>query len=264
METQLLSYCQAREVHKLVAGEAARALQWTPEQERKVLSQLARKGLAFRLRRGLYLLPSRLPIDGRWNPSEMMSLTTLMAESNGQYQITGPHVFHRYGWTEQISNRIYAYNNRLSGNRQIGAVALTWIKVNDSRLGATEVVRTPEGIDVRYSSKARAMVDAVYDWARFDTLPLAYRWIAQEIEADEGFAGELVRTAVEFGNQGTLRRLGAALEKFEIQQALLRRLERELRPSAAMIPMVPRQPKRGTGSHGRKTNKRWGVVNNDE
>src|SRR5258708_4406088 len=146
LETRVLAYCQSRDRPLVAAGDLVRALRWTPEQERKVLSQLARKGLIARVRRGLYLAPARLPVGGRWNPGESLALTTLIEDRNGACQISGPNTFHRYGWTEQVPNRVYAYNNRISGDRQVGPVLLTLIKVSDARLGGTEVVRTPDGL----------------------------------------------------------------------------------------------------------------------
>jgi predicted transcriptional regulator of viral defense system len=181
-----------------------------------------------------------------------------MRDRGGCYQISGPSTFYRYGWTDQIANRLYAYNNRISGDRQIGPVAMTLIKVADDRLGGTEVVRTPDGIDVVYASKARSLVDAVYDWSRFGSLPQAFHWIRREVKKDDAFAAEFVRTTIQFGNQGTIRRIGALLEAEEVQEPLLRRLAREIHPSTSIIPWIPNREKRGT------TNKRWGVVINDE
>lgn len=262
-EAQVVAYCQSRDQTAISAGELVRELRWTPEQERKVLSQLTRKGLIARVRRGLYLAPRRLPVGGRWNPGEAFVITTLIEDRGGVYQISGPNTFHRYGWTEQVPNRIYAYNNRLSGDRQVGPVLLTLIKVSDDRLGETEVVRTPDGFDLVYASRERSLVDAVYDWSRFDTLPRAYDWIEREVTGDDGFAAELVQATIRYGNQGTLRRIGATLERLGVQEPLLRRLERELRPSSSFIPMVPTAEKRGKRGQA-KTSKRWGVVFNYE
>jgi predicted transcriptional regulator of viral defense system len=181
-----------------------------------------------------------------------------MGDRDGRYQISGPNTFYRYAWIEQVPNRVYAYNNRISGDRQIGPVALTLIKVADDRLGGTDVVRVPEGIDVVYASRARSLVDAVYDWSRFDSLPRAFGWIRGEVEKDDGFAAELVQAAVAFGNQGTLRRIGGLLERVGVQNSLLRKLERQLRQTSTFIPWIPGREKRGT------TSRRWGVVFNDE
>jgi predicted transcriptional regulator of viral defense system len=263
LEARALAYCQSRETQMVEAGELVRAFKWTPEQERKVLSNLARKSLIVRVRRGLYLVPSRLPVGGRWSPGEILALTTLIEDRGGAYQISGPNAFQRYGWTEQIPNRVYAYNNRISGDRQIGSVALTLIKVSDDRLGGTEVVRTPDGLDAVYATRARALVDAVYDWSRFDTLPRAYEWIKREVSSDEGFAADIVQATIRFGNQGTVRRIGATLERLAAPEPLLRRLERVLRPSSSFIPMAPNAAKRGRPEKG-KTSKRWGVVSNYE
>ena len=257
LETQLLTYAQGRKGQTLTAGEFVTALGWTAIQERRVLSRLASKGLIVRVRPGLYLAPPRLPPGGRWSPGEFLALSALMSDRGGRYQISGPNTFYRYGWTDQVPNRIYAYNNRISGDRRIGSVEITLIKVGDDRLGGTELARTPEGIDVVYASKARSLVDAVYDWSRFDTLPKALDWIRQEVEREDTFVAEIVRATIEFGNQGTLRRIGALLENLGAQDSLLRRLEKEIHPSSSYIPWIPNQIKRG------KISKRWGVVIND-
>ena len=257
LETQLLAYAQSGNRQTVGAGEFVRALGWTDAQERRVLSRLAGKGLIARVRPGLYLVPPRLPPGGRWSPGEYLALNTLIGDLGGRYQISGPNTFYRYGWTDQVPNRLYAYNNRISGDRQIGAVALTLIKVADDRLGGVAPVSTPEGINVSYASKARSLVDAVYDWPRFDTLPKAFEWIRRDVEKDDALAADLIRMTAEYGNQGTTRRIGALLDRIGVQDALLRRLEAKLRPSSSLIPWIPNREKRG------KTNKRWGVVFND-
>ena len=227
-------------------------------QERRVLSRLARKGIIARVRRGLYLVPLRLPPGGRWSPGEFLALSTLMSDRGGRYQISGPNAFYRYGWTDQVPNHLYAYNNRISGDRQIGAITLTLFKVTDERLGGTDEARTPDGINIVYASKARSLVDSVYDWSRFDSLPKAFDWIRREAEKEDAFVAELIRMTIQFGNQGTIRRIGALLKRMGVQEHLLRRLERQAHPSQSLIPWIPNRDKRG------KTNKRWGVVINGE
>ncbi|WP_165225255.1 type IV toxin-antitoxin system AbiEi family antitoxin domain-containing protein [Aquisphaera insulae] len=257
LELQLLAYAQSQGSPTVKAGEFVSALNWTPIQERQVLSRLAGKGILVRVRPGLYLVPPRLPPGGRWSPGEPLALETLMKDCGGRYQISGPNAFHRYGWNEQVPNRLYVYNDRISGDRRIGPVSLTLIKVTADRLGSIETVRTPVGIVMIYASKARALVDAVQDWSRFDTLPRSFDWITSEIRADETLPGNLVRAAAQFGNMGTVRRIGMHLERLEVQRALLRRLESKLRPSSSLIPWDPTRPKRG------KVDRRWGVIFND-
>ena len=258
LETQFLAYMQSRDRLSVAAGDCIDALCWTLAQERRVLSRLSRKGIIARVRPGLYLVPPRLPPGARWSPGGFLALSTLMQDCGGRYQISGPNAFNRYGWTEQMPNRLYAYNNRLSGDRQIGSVSLTLIKVADGRLGAIETVLSPEGVEVPYASKARALVDAVYDWSRFDTLPQAFNWLRREVGADDAFPADLVRATAEYGNQGTIRRIGRLLEDLGVQEALLRRLEAKLNRSSSLIPWLPNRKKRGT------IDRRWGVVYNHE
>ena len=77
IQSQLLAYVQMRRLKTVRTGELVRALGITPQQERELLSRLARRNLIARVRRGLYLVPSRLPPGGKWSPNEFLALTTL-------------------------------------------------------------------------------------------------------------------------------------------------------------------------------------------
>ena len=144
-EMQLLAYLQMRKRRTVMTGELTGPLQLSGDQERELFSRMARGGLIARVRPGLYLVPERLPLGGSWSPDEVLALNTLLEDRKGLYQICGPNAFNRYGFDEQVPTRIYAYNNRISGERTIGAVELTLIKVADSRLGDTEKIKTTEG-----------------------------------------------------------------------------------------------------------------------
>ncbi len=180
-----------------------------------------------------------------------------MEDRQGCYQICGPNAFNRYGFDEQVPTRVYAYNNRISGERSIGAVALTLIKVADERLGDTDEVRTPDGVTAMYSSRVRTLVDAVYDWSRFNSLPRAFGWIRTELAAGRVAAGEIVRVALRYGDVSTIRRIGALLDRDGVGAVLLRKLQRALKPTTSLIPWIPARPKRGT------VDRRWGVVWNE-
>ena len=265
-----MALVQNRQIRQIRTGDLPRLLGITTQQERKALSSMARKGLAARVRRGLYLVPLVLPLGGRWSPGEAIALTTLMQDRGGKFQICGPNAFHRYGWDEQVPNRVYAYNNRISGDRSIGQVELTLIRVRDDRLGGTEIITTPEKIDLIYSSRARSLVDAVYDWSRFNSLPCAFRWIRNDLADSKISTATLVDTTLKFGNQATIHRIGFLLaELAEREESLARlipsrlvtRLEKALRCSSSTIPWVPTSPKRGQTDEN-KINKRWGIVVN--
>lgn len=113
-----------------------------------------------------------------------------------------------------------------------------------------------DGQTVFYSSRVRTLVDAVYDWSRFGTLPRAYKWIRDDLKAGRVTLDKLVDVTLKFGDVGTIRRMGALLEGEGVDEGLLERLERPLRPTSATIPFVPGKPKRG------RMNRRWGVVIN--
>ena len=257
-ETQLIAYLQIRQQQTVRTGELLEPLRLTEVQERKLLSRMTKAGLIARVWRGLYLAPSQLPLGGSWSPDEALALNTLMENRKGKYQVCGPNAFNRYGFDNQIPNRIYTYNNRLSGERAIGKVSLTLIKVTDNRLGATELIETAQGRKMPYSSRVRTLVDAVYDWSRFNGLPRGFGWIREELASGRVSANELVETTLLYGNTGTIRRIGALLEVIGVEDFLLQKLEQALQSSSSLIPWIPALPKRGS------VNGRWGVVFNEQ
>jgi predicted transcriptional regulator of viral defense system len=253
----MLAYLQMRGKSTVYTGDLIGPLGLTPEQEHKLLSRMARAGMIARVKRGLYLVPPRLPLGGSWSPDAGLALTTLLDDRQGQYQICGPNAFSRYGFSSQVPTRVYAYNNRISGERRIGAVELTLIKVADRRLGDTEQVRTVEGPETVYCSRVRTLLDAVYDWSRFASLPQGFDWIRDELASGRVEAEELVRVTLRYGDIGTIRRTAALLAREGEDPGLLRRLERALSPSSSLIPWIPTRPKRG------RADRRWGIVWND-
>ena len=256
-ETQLLAYLQLRKRRTVRTGELTGPLRLNRDQERELFRRLSRGGLIARVRPGLYLVPAHLPLGGVWAPNEILALNTLMEDRNGRYQICGPNTFNRYGFDEQVPVRVYAYNNRISGERTIGSIVFHLIKVADARLGSTEETKTAEGETAVYSSRARTLVDAVYDWSRFNSLPRGYRWIERELVAKRVTAADLVTLTLRYGDIGTIRRVGVLLEREGVPQPLLTELEEALSSSTGMIPWIPIAPKRGT------VDRRWGVVIND-
>lgn len=131
LETQFFACVQMRKRRTVRARDlVASVLKLAPEQGRKLFSRLSRGGLIARVRQGLYLVPPGLPMGGAWKPSEALALNTLMEDVKGRYQICGPNTFNQYGFDDQIPNRI-------SGDRTVGAVEMTLIKVDEARLGDT-------------------------------------------------------------------------------------------------------------------------------
>jgi predicted transcriptional regulator of viral defense system len=179
-----------------------------------------------------------------------------MEEEEGRYQICGPSAFSFHGLDDQIPSVTYLYNNRISGKRSIGSLAFQFIKVADDRLGASKAVRTREDLDIIYSSKARTLMDAVYDWSRFNSLPRGYDWIKKEIRKEPELASELIKVTAEYGNMATIRRIGYLMDTLILNPRMVNRLQRQLSTSSSMIPWIPRRAAKGTN------NRKWGIIVN--
>ena len=257
LETQFFAYCQMRGMQTVRSGEVASVLGLTSETERALLCRLARNGWIARLRRGLYMVPEKLPLGGKWMPSEGLVLSALMEDRKGRYQVCGPNAFNFWGFDEQVPNRIYAYNNRISGERVVAGVSYNLIKVADSRLGGVTEVTPAAGPPRIMASKARTLVDAVCDWKRFNSLPRAYDWIRDVTKKKPGLIPELVAACARFGNIAARRRIGYVLEKIGVPPRRLRPLRNDV-ASPSPVALVPGRSRAG------RINRDWGVIDNGD
>jgi len=253
---QFFAYTQFKRKTLVRLGEIAPALGLTAKQEQELLSRLARNRWITRIWRGLYAVPERLPPGGIWSPGAYRTLDLLMRELKGRYQITGATAFNFHGFDNQVPNLIIAYNSRLSGRREIGGVNYLFIKTPNNRLGGTCILRAPDGVRAVYSSRARVLMDAVYDWSRFNGIPRAYRWIESAVKTDPALAAELARVTRRYGNQGTLRRIGFVLAGAQPGGAAARSLLRAISKGKSMIPLIPNLPVRG------RSDVTWGIIVN--
>jgi predicted transcriptional regulator of viral defense system len=161
LSVRLLSYAQMKGKTIARIGDFTRVLGISKNQERNLLSRLAQSGFIIRLRRGVYLLPEKIPSGGSYNPGTAYILEKLFEDLEGRYQLCGPACFNFYGFDEQIPNMWHVYNNKISGTRSIAERSFVFIKVEERRLGSVEQVNTDSGSAFVYSSKLRSLVDAV-------------------------------------------------------------------------------------------------------
>lgn len=256
LEMQLLAYAQMRKQDTLSLEKIAPILGITKKQVRELFSRLSRAGIIIRLKRGVYLIPLRMPAGGRWIVSGYYILSKLMEVLKGQYQISGPNAFNFYGFESQVPNRIYVYNDRVFGERNIGGTDFVFIKTDGKRLGSTKRLKTPDDIDTVIVSKTRALVDAVYDWSRYNTLPRAYGWIAETIKKEPDITDTLISDTLRYSNKGTIKRIGYLLAQLGIIDDQLTVMKRRLSFSKSLIPWIPGQDSKGS------INRDWGLIIN--
>jgi predicted transcriptional regulator of viral defense system len=255
LQMQLFAWCQLKNRYRIRTGDLLEPLGLTQGQERKLLSRMTRNGLIIRLKRGLYIVPPKLPPGGRWQAQEYVIVAELMKDAAAAYQLGGPTAFHFHGLSEQVPNRLYIYNDKISEERLIGGLAFQLIKVPAKRLGDTQNIILPDASFVKIATLPRSLLDAVYDWSRYNTLPKAYQWIIDQKENRKTING-LVEAALKYGNVSTLRRIGYLLESNSVKAALTRKLFKALPKSQSLIPWIPKRPSRGT------INQKWGLIIN--
>ena len=256
LSSRFFAFVQLKKLDTVRIGEIAPILGISASQERDLFRRLSDSGWILRLKRGVYLLPPRIPAGGKYSPGAALVLQKLMKEERGRYQICGPSAFNFYGFDDQIPSVTYLYNNRISRKKTIGSLAFQFIKVADERLGAINAVRSREDVDIIYPSKARTLMDAVYNWSRFNSLPRGYDWIKGETKNEPVIASELIDVTAKYGNMATIRRIGYLLDTLTRKPRMMNRLQDRLSTSSSLIPWIPGRSAKGT------INRKWGIIVN--
>ena len=100
------------------------------------------------------------------------------------------------------------------------------------------------------------MIDCIYDWNRYNTIPKVFNWIRDEIEKDQEIPAKLVSNAIRYGNKIVQRRLGYFLETLNIDEKLVEKLQNKIKSSKTLKPLIPNTDLKGS------VNKKWGLIIN--
>ena len=258
LELKLISYVQMKKIKTLRTGDIFPILGISPQTEKDIFSNLNKKGIIVRLTKGYYLIPNTISPTIYANVSDMEILKYYMEIYDARFMISGPTAIYNYGYTTQIPNRIYVYNNKISGDKEIGRRSFVFMKTSDKRLKAVEIIKMYNGIKIPYTSKARLLIDCIYDWNRYNTIPRVFKWIKKEIEKDPDITEKLVSNAIRYGNKIVQRRLGYFLETLEIEAKLVEKLQNKIKGTKTIKPLIPNMDMKGS------LNKKWGLIINDQ
>jgi len=256
LELKLLAYMQLTNSKIIRIGDMVGVLGITKQREKTLLSNLNKKGFILRLTTGYYLIPDKISPSSNAIIDGMEILVYLMKYYDANYMISGPTAIYYYGYTTQIPNRIYVYNDKIYGDRQIGGSSFLFMKTSVKRLKGAEFVVTNEGLKIPYASRARLLIDCIYDWNRYNTIPKVFNWINDEIEKDPEIIAKLVSNAIRYGNKIVQRRLGYFLETLNIDEKLVEKLQNKIKNSKTLKPLIPNTNLKGS------VNKKWGLIIN--
>ena len=129
------------------------------------------------------------------------------------------------------------------------------IKISTSRIGSQSTIEIHNGKPVYISSLARTIMDAVYEWSRFNSLPTAYKWLNDYID-DKKIIDELIQITLRYANIATKRRIDYTLEKLTPKNKSIPLIQQQFKSAQGWITLDPTQKAIG------KTNKKWRIIDN--
>ncbi len=83
LSSRFFAYVQLKKLDIVRTGEIAPILNITGSQERDLFRRLSDSGWILRLKRGVYLVPPRIPAGGKYSPGAALILQKLMEVEKG-------------------------------------------------------------------------------------------------------------------------------------------------------------------------------------
>lgn len=257
---QFFAYIQANKLLTVKTGDISNAFGITAKAEARLFSSLNKKNLIAQVIRGLYLVPERMPPGGIWTPSPQLALYEFMkAKKATGYQITGLYAFSYWKYSTQIPQVYTVYNDKVSGYKVVAGNRFQFIIVNRKRLiGSAKINIKERGLNLPWpvASRAKIIFDAIYDYDRFGTLPMAYEWL-KNLKNDSKTLRELIEILLKIGNVAAKKRVGFLLEKEGFLGKYWQRLLNVLDQKKGFIQLVPNSNWKG------RTDKKWGIIINE-
>ena len=258
-EMQFFAWVQFEKKEEVRTGDLVKAMNLSPKQEADLLYNLSSNGIIVKLWRGLYLVPQRLPLGGSWSPSPILVINKYMQNVGAKFHISGQAVFNLYGYSDQVSAWFTIYNDKISKKKYFLQHHLDFTKVVSTRLGAIKKVKVytdhEKFIWARHSSPEQTILDAVYDYKKYGTLPVAYEWIARSLKDKKIQPKKLVDVSIKYGNTISQKRIGWILDQLKVSKRIINPLQKKISDTSFLTPLNPKNRK---GS----VNKKWNVIEN--
>lgn len=257
--TRLFSWSQNKGILIIRTGDLVKNLNFTKRQEESLLSNMNKNGCIIQIMKGLYLLPESIPANGIWKPSAYRLISVYMNELKAKYQITGFMSFNYYGLDSQVPNFISVYNDKISIIRNIAGQKIQFIKTSKDRIINIRKIKINKRkiiLETFIGSLPKIIFDAIYDYKKFGSLPVAYKWL-EKVSKEKKFLNEYIKILLKIGNMASIRRSGYILEKNAVSALYLNKIKKVLSNTNSLIPLDPTKVKKGT------IDKKWGLIVNE-
>ena len=260
MEVQFFAWTQLENKDQVQTGDLVKSLNLSPKQEADLFYNLSSSGFIIKLQRGFYLIPNKIPSRGLWSPSPYLVINKYMENAGAtKFHISGPAVFNKYGYSNQLSSWFTVYNDKISKKMYILQYHLDFTKVVPKCLGVIKKLKSYIGDEnfvwARLSSPEQTILDAVYDYKRYGTLPKVYDWIADSLRDKKINPNKLVDVTIKYGNTISQKRIGWVLDNLKVPKKIISPLQKKISKTKFLTPLNP-QNRKGP------INKTWGVIEN--
>ncbi len=260
MEIQFFAWIQLEKKRHVRTSDLVKAMNLSTKQSADLLYNLSSSGFIVKLQRGFYLVPQKIPSGGCWSPSPYLIINKYMENAGTKkFYVSGPAIFNLYGYSDQVSSWFTVYNNKFSKKLYILQYHLDFVKVVSSRLGIVRKIKSYDDMGgviwTACGSPEQTLLDAVYDYKKYGTLPKAYDWISNALKDKKINPTKMATATVKYGNTISQKRIGWVLDKLVSEKKIVKPLWEKVSRSNFLTALDPKN-RRGI------VNKKWAVIEN--
>jgi len=238
------------ERQKLITSDFASRLFPIGKRASEVLDTLTRKGRLLQLQRGKYLLvPIKAP-NQQWSPNEFVVAALWMGDI--PYYVGYFTMYNYWGFTEQIPQTVFIFNQEKNVKKTIGDVKYEVLKIDKKKFFGIQKIKV-EDMDVCISDKERTLVDFVYKpMGSYGNVANVLKECLTDIDLEK-----FISYLNYFPVVSVRKRAGFFLAEIGCSNSILKKLQKNIGREDTFIVLDPTNKSRKG-----KINKEWKIIVN--
>ncbi|MCX5693877.1 MAG: hypothetical protein NT014_01890 [Candidatus Omnitrophica bacterium] len=251
-ETEIIARLAYEKAAVVTAGQFDRYFKFPSLLRNKIIYRLTKKGIFRTIKRGVYFFSPLETGAAGSNINEFLIPPIFFPKGN--YYIGYSSMYNYYGLTDQLFQVIYILNTSMQKEKAIGSMRFKMVKTSQKRMYGLEKIRVKDA-DVIVSDRERTLVDLIYFPEPVGGMEKAFEILKEQIKGRKTDTAKLIKYALKFPDNSTIKRIGYILEKAGLNDRILMPLLKAAKKTS-LINLYPSKSRKG------KISKKWMVIEN--
>ena len=251
-ETEVIARLSYEKASIIALEQFGKWFKFDESLRKQIIFRLKKKGILTAIKRGVYFYSPLESGPAGSNINEFLVPPVFFPKGN--YYIGYSSMYNYYGFTDQLFQVMYILNTSLQREKAIGSMRFKMVKISLKRMYGLEKIRVKDA-EVMVSDRERTLVDLVYLPEPVGGMKKAFEILKEQVKGRKIDSGKLIRYALKFPDNATIKRIGYVFEKAGLSNKKLMPLLKAAKKTS-LINLYPSKSRKGN------INKKWMVIEN--